>query len=229
MKRPYTQRLQQAQEAATSVRFWGQLLHLNIGLALLGLGIAVMLKAQLGVAPWPVFHEGVNLHTPLSFGQITQLTGLLMVLISYLVFKLRPGFGTICNMLLVGPWADFFRAQAWLAPADSVWLRLLQCLIGVALSGAATGLYISARLGAGPRDAFLLGLAKQFKMSVRRTRFVIEMSVLAIGFALGGPVGLGTLLFALLIGPMMQSSLRLFESIPGLRAPRAGTQAPKVS
>lgn len=190
--------------------FWRRFLRLNLGLMLFGLGIALMLRAGIGLDPWSVFHEGVSGQTGLSFGRVTQLAGVVLIALSYGLLRVRPGLGTFMNMLLVGPWVNLFRVQPWLPSAEGLAWGAAQFMLGVALIGLASGLYITARLGAGPRDAFVLGLSLRFGSSIRLTRAGLELGVLATGFLLGGPPGLGTLLFALSVGYFMQASLALF-------------------
>lgn len=189
-------------------------LQLHLGLALLGLALATMVEAGVGMGPWGVLHVGLAEATGLSFGRTVQLVGIVVVALAWALFRVRPGGGTLVNMLLVGPWADLFLAQAWLPRAAGWPLQLLQFAVGVALVGFATGMYVAARLGAGPRDGFVLGAAARLGRSVRRVRTGLELLVLALGALLGGPIGLGTLLFALLVGPAMQASLRLFRYRP---------------
>ena len=169
-----------------------------------------MLTASIGLGPWTVFHEGVSLQSGLSFGRVMQVTGLLVIVLGYALTGTKPGLGTLLNMIVVGPWVDLFTAQAWFPAAENAITGSVQFLIGVSFVGLASGLYITAGLGAGPRDGLVLGLARTLHLSVRKVRAGLELLVLIIGFLLGGAVGFGTVLFALLIGPLMQFSLRLF-------------------
>jgi uncharacterized membrane protein YczE len=197
--------------ALASGAFWRQLLQLNLGLLIVGLGIAVMLDAGIGLGPWTVFHEGLSLVTGLSFGRVMQGVGLIVILVSWLLTGTRPGLGTALNMLLVGPWVDLFRPLPLLHPAPGYVIGVGTFLVGLVLQGMGTGLYISARLGAGPRDGLVLGLARVLSTSVRVTRTGLEILVLISGWLMGGAVGLGTVLFALGIGPLMQFFLRVFR------------------
>ncbi len=196
----------------TSTRFWRRLVQLNLGLAGLALGIALVLTANIGLGPWPVFHEGVSLRSGLSFGRVMQLTGLLVIVLGYLLSGIKPGLGTLLNMVLVGLWVDLFTAQGWFPVANELLWGTAQCLLGIVLVGLSSGLYITAGFGAGPRDGLVLGLSRTLKLSVRKVRALLELSVLVTGFLLGGSVGLGTVLFALFIGPLMQFALRLFKA-----------------
>lgn len=202
--------LHAATRPLTRPSFWGRFLQYQAGVMLLGLGLAVMLEAHVGLGPWGVFHEGLSGVTGLSFGRILQLVGVAVIGIGWWLTGQRPGFGTIVNMLLVGPWVDLFRAQSWLPSTHALLPGVLQFVAGTAVIGLATGLYITAGLGAGPRDGLVLGVARKLEFSIRRARTLLELTVLAAGFLLGGPVGLGTILFAVLVGPAMQLSLWLF-------------------
>jgi uncharacterized membrane protein YczE len=199
-----------ALRTVASADFWRRLLKLNVGLMVLGLGIALMLDASVGLGPWTVFHQGVSFQTGLSFGRVMQGVGLIVLLLSVVLTRTRPGLGTALNMLFVGPWVDLFRSLAVMPHPPSYGLGVLQFLAGLCLQGLGTGLYIAARMGAGPRDGLVLGLARVSRTSVRATRTVLELLVLASGWLMGGQVGLGTVLFAVGIGPLMQFFLRLF-------------------
>lgn len=203
-------RLLRVRHAVRAPAFWGRFVQFHLGLMTLGLGLAVMLAAGVGLGPWTVFHEGLSLVTGLSFGRTLQLVGLVVLALAWWWTGQRPGLGTFINMLLVGPWVDVFRA-GWM-PAPQAWLPgMTQFLVGLSLVGMGSGLYITAELGAGPRDGFVLGLARKLRRSVRRTRAFLEFTVLALGYLMGGTVGAGTVAFALLIGPLMQFFLRLFR------------------
>ena len=195
-----------------TAQWWKRFAQLQLGLMMFGIGIGLMLRADIGVDPWSTFHEGWAIHTDLSFGRVTQITGLAIISISWLWLGERPGVGTLCNMLFIGPWVDLFRPHMLIAPLSGLGMAgaVIQFLMGVAICGLASGLYISARLAAGPRDTFILGSAQRFGLSVRVTRMSLEAGVLTIGWLLGGPLGLGTLLFVVLMGPAMQAALKLF-------------------
>lgn len=197
-----------------SWRLFGlRVVHLNIGLALYGLSIAFTLRAGIGLGPWDVFHQGAALRTPLSIGQVMVAAGFVLLMYSGFVARVRIGVGTVMNMILIGIWVDAFLARPWF-PAAGGWLDGAGMFaLGLALNGIATGLYITAGLGAGPRDGFVLGVAAMTHAPVRRVRTLVELSVLAVGWALGGSVGVGTLAFAVGIGPAMQAGLRLFAGL----------------
>jgi hypothetical protein len=184
-----------------------RLIQLFLGLALYGFSIALMVRANLGLSPWDVLNEGLSEHTGLSFGMIVNAVGA-AVLLLWIPLRQRPGIGTIANVLLIGIFADL---SLWLLPsAQSLPTGLAMLLLGVFLTGVATGSYIGAGLGPGPRDGLMTGLVKRTGGSVRVIRTGIELTVLAIGWLLGGTVGLGTLVFAFGIGPIVHRMLPLF-------------------
>lgn len=186
--------------------------RLQIGLFVFALSITLMLGANIGLDPWSAVHQGLSKATGLSFGRVTQIIGLLLIAASWLRLNVRPGLGTLCNMLFIGAWVDWLRQRGVAPVFDGISaLSLLQFLSGIAVNGLATALYIGARFGAGPRDGFVLGLSAKLGRSIRATRVGIELVLLATAFALGGSIGLGTLLFALLMGPVMQASMRVMR------------------
>lgn len=185
-----------------------RLAHLNVGLMLFGLSIAMMVSAHVGLGPWDAFHQGVALRTPLTIGQTIVLAGLALIVVAAMLARVRPGVGTVLNMALIGPWVDLFLGWSAFPDPDGGLAGWTLFLAGLVLIGFATGLYITAGLGAGPRDAFALALAERLGAPVRRARTMVEVVVLATGWLLGGTVGLGTLVFAVAIGPLMQSGLR---------------------
>ena len=125
--------------------------------------------------------------------------------------RVRPGIGTVFNMLLIGPWLDFLRAQEWF-PGQTEWIPgTLQFLIGLGIMGLASAVYIGAKLGAGPRDGFVMGLSIRLHKSLRAVRISVELTVLLAAFLAGGSIGLGTIIFAILMGPIMQTALKLFH------------------
>ncbi len=184
-----------------------RLLQLVTGLFLYGFGIALMVRAAIGVAPWDVLSQGITLHSPLSFGLVTNLVGL-VVLLLWWPLRQKPGVGTVLNVLLIGPSAQF---GLWLLPPASglAWQLLLFCA-GLLLIALATGLYIGARLGPGPRDGLMTGLHARTGRPIWQVRTLIEGSALAVGWWLGGNIGLGTLAFAVLIGPLCGLTLGWF-------------------
>ena len=186
----------------------GRLVRLNVGLFLYGVTMAMMVESTLGLDPWDVFHEGVTQHVGLSFGQVVIATGA-AVLLLWIPLRQVPGVGTVLNVVIIGLAADL--GIAVIARPDELWLRLLLLVGGVVGNGFAGALYIGAALGPGPRDGLWLGLVRRTGRSIRLWRTTIEVTVLAIGFALGGTVGAGTVLYALTIGPIVQFFLRFTQ------------------
>ena len=184
-----------------------RLLQLFPGLVCCGVGLALMVLADLGLGPWDVLHQGLAERTGLPIGTLVILVGLL-VLLAWVPLRQRMGLGTICNALLIGLVIDAVLA---LAPEPHGGLaRWTSLLLGVLLMGLGSGLYIGAGLGPGPRDGVMTGLAARGH-SLRLVRTVIELSALALGWLLGGTVGIGTIVFALGIGPLVQLFLGRLE------------------
>jgi uncharacterized protein len=188
---------------------WLQLLG---GLFGFGLAVPLMIRSGLGLGPWDAFHVGVHRLTGISVGMASILVGLVIVLAS-LRLEIRPGPGTIANMLLIGIFIDLVLP---LVPEAGGWrLGLTYYVAGIALAGLSTGMYMGAGLGNGPRDGLMLGISRYRGWPVRRVRTVIELSALLCGWAMGGAIGAGTLLFAVSIGPAAQLGLQLFGAAPG--------------
>lgn len=183
-----------------------RLIQLNIGLFLYGFTMAMLVESTLGLDPWDVFHEGIANHVSLTFGQVVIVTGA-VVLLLWIPLRQMPGVGTVLNVLVVGLAADF--GIAVIAQPDDLWLRILLLIGGVVGNAFAGAVYIGAALGSGPRDGLWLGLVSRTGRSVRLWRTVIEVTALAVGFVLGGTVGVGTVLYALAIGPLVQIFLPL--------------------
>lgn len=182
-----------------------RVLRLLAGLWLYGVAIALMIEGALGASPWDVFHLGVARHLPLSFG-VVMILAALAVLLAWIPLRQTPGLGTLANTVLLGPFAD--ASLALIDTPQTLALRGLYLLGGVVVCAFATALYVGAQLGPGPRDGLMTGLARRTGWSIRRVRTLIEVGVLAIGVVLGGTVGLGTLVFALGVGPVTQFFLR---------------------
>ncbi|MGB1503727.1 MAG: YczE/YyaS/YitT family protein, partial [Ilumatobacteraceae bacterium] len=164
-------------------------------------------RADLGLAPWDVFHQGVSQQLGWSLGTVIVATSFVVVVL-WIPIRERPGIGTLANAVLVGIWVD---VSLWILPEvlSSLVLRFVVLAVGIAVNGVATGLYIGARFGSGPRDGLMTGLAAR-GYSVRVVRTIIEAIVLISGFALGGSVGLGTVLFAVAIGPIAHQAIPFF-------------------
>lgn len=170
------------------------------GLAVFGVGISMQMTAGLGSPPWDVFHQGVSARTGVSVGRVIILTGACLMLL-WVPLRQRPGLGTVLNAVEIGLVADV--ALGVLETPDSMAARIGMMVGGIVLTGAGTGLYIGSALGPGPRDGLMTGIAAR-GVSIRLARTVIEVTVLVVGWRLGGTLGVGTLLFAVSIGPLAQ-------------------------
>jgi uncharacterized membrane protein YczE len=175
-----------------------RLVSLYLGLIMFGGSVALMLRSELGLDPWDVLHQGLSQRTGLHFGWVVIAVGA-VVLLLWLPLKQRPGLGTVSNVVVVGLAAD--AALSMLPHPRALVLRFAFLAAGILANGFATGLYIGAGLGPGPRDGLMTGLAARGH-SIRVVRTSIEVSVLAVGWLLGGSVGVGTVLYALSIGPL---------------------------
>lgn len=182
--------------------------QLLVGLFLYGVGLAMLVHSDLGAAPWDVLTLGLNNHLPLSFGTVMAAVSV-VVLLCWIPLRERPGIATVLNALLVGPAADI--GLALLPVTSMLWARALYVAGGVVLVGAATGLYIGARLGSGPRDGLMTGLHRVTRRPIWVVRTTIEVTVVAIGWLLGGTFGIGTVVFALGIGPLCQFFIPRFR------------------
>jgi uncharacterized membrane protein YczE len=180
--------------------------QLFAGLVLYGISMAFMVESALGLNPWDVFHQGLSETTGLSFGLVVILLGIPILLI-WIPLRQRPGFGTIANLVVIGFVVD--GALAILQPGESLAMRITYLVTGIALNGVATGLYIGSNLGPGPRDGLMTGLHRVSGIPVTPVRLAIELAVLGTGWLLGGTVGLGTVAFALLVGPSVGYGLAL--------------------
>lgn len=178
-----------------------RLVQLALGLWLYGASMAMVIRGALGLDPWDVFHAGVLEHTPLSFGTIVILVGALVLLL-WIPLRQMPGLGTVANVVLIGVATDV--TLALLEQPGSLGARAGLLVGGVVLNGLAGALYIGAQLGPGPRDGLMTGLARRTGLSLRLVRTSLEVTVLAVGFLLGGQVGVGTVLYAVAIGPLVQ-------------------------
>ena len=187
--------------------FGPRLALLLLGLGLYGLSLRLMIDAGVGVAPWDVLHTGLAGRLPLTVGQAGILMGVLVVTVSWLLLRQPIGLGTVLNTLLVGLFLDLFD---FLPQPSRLGLRWAELLGGTLLLGLATGTYVAAGMGAGPRDGLVMGLARLSGLPVAAVRVSIELGVLGLGWLLGGQVGLGTAAFAVLSGPAMGWGLGLY-------------------
>ncbi|MFB9316859.1 membrane protein YczE [Cryptosporangium minutisporangium] len=168
--------------------------------------MALMLRADLGLDPWDAFHQGIATHVPWSFGTVTIVVGA-AVLLFWIPLRQRPGLGTLSNVVVIGLAVD---ASLWLLPTMT-WLpgRWTFLVAGILLNGIAGGCYIGAGLGPGPRDGLMTGVVAKTGWSIRLVRTGLELTVLAVGWLLGGTVGIGTVLYAVSIGPVVHVTLPL--------------------
>jgi uncharacterized membrane protein YczE len=189
----------------------------QLGFAIYGLAIALIIQAGLGTGPWAVLAVALADITGTSPGTMIIATGVL-VLLGAISLKEKIGWATLGNILFIGPWTDLFLV---LLPAldGNLWLQIPGMLIAVILSAIATAVYISVNGGAGPRDSLMLAVSRTTGQSVQLSRGVIEVLVVILGWILKGPVGVGTLAFALLIGPLVQIFFRFFKVKPNTGDP----------
>lgn len=181
-------------------------IQIIIGLCVFATGIVFILKSNLGMGPWSVFHVGVTNHVPLTLGRVSQIVGFIII-VGSLFLDIYPGVGTILNMVLIGFFIDL--VNLYVPYMNVLPLQILLLASGIILMGLGSGLYINSNLGAGPRDGLMLGLHKKTEKSIRLIRNSMEVTVLVTGFLLGGPVGVGTVAFALTIGPVVQYFLNI--------------------
>lgn len=179
---------------------------LLVGLCGFGLSMAMMVRAGLGLDPWDVFHQGLTRHTPLTIGMASALVGA-VVLLGWIPLRNRPGIGTVANVIVIAVTVD--AALAVLPVPTAMPIRIAMMVGAVLLNAVSTVLYIGAGLGPGPRDGLMTGLVARTGLSVRLVRTGIEATVLGVGWLLGGTVGVGTVVYALGIGPLVQLFLRV--------------------
>ncbi|MEZ3161314.1 hypothetical protein AB1K54_12350 [Microbacterium sp. BWT-B31] len=207
-----------------------RVVQLLIGLALYGAGCALTIRAGLGVDPWTVFAQGVSLRTGIGVGWVTNILGLL-VLLGWIPLRQKPGVGTIANILLVG--TSMQATLAVIPPVAGLWAGLAVLLAGIVAVAVASGLYIGAGFGPGPRDGLMTGLHTRLGWPIWACRAIVELSVLTAGWLLGGTVGIGTVLFATLIGPLVHVALPLLDARPVAKRPEpereVGASVPRVS
>ena len=188
-----------------------RLAQLYLGLACYGVSMDLMVRSRLGLDGWDVLHQGLSKLTGYSMGTITIAVGA-AVLLGWIPLRQRPGFGTLSNVVVVG--LAFDAALPWIPVPHLMLWRIAALAGGISLCGLATGLYISVGWGAGPRDGLMTGLSRRTGWSIRLTRTGLELTVLSVGWLLGGTVGIGTVAFALGIGPISQLFLGLFGGRP---------------
>jgi uncharacterized membrane protein YczE len=195
----------------TRQEFKARLPRLIVGLVLFGIGVALMVVADLGLSPWEVLHQGISFRTGISIGTVAIMTGI-GVLLLWIPLHERVGIGTILNVLIIGPVVDI---SLWLLPdqIEIMWVRWALMVGGTIIIALGSGLYIGAGLGPGPRDGLMTGLATK-GINVAAARIGIEITVLIIGYFLGGTVGIGTLVFAFGVGPLVAIFLPMLSMKP---------------
>ncbi|MGF6887722.1 putative membrane protein YczE [Nocardia sp. GAS34] len=204
-----------------------RLLALYAGLWLYGFSMAVMIRAGLGLDPWDVFHQGVARHVPVSFGTVTALTGI-TVLLAWIPLRQKPGLGTVSNVVVIAVAVD--NGLRWLPHPHNLGLQIGAMAAAVLLNAVATVLYIGAGMGPGPRDGLMTGLVARTGWSVWPIRTSIEATVLLTGWLLGGSVGVGTVVYAFGIGPLIHLLIPLVNRwLPGFATVRPRTPEPAAA
>ena len=177
-----------------------RLLQLLAGLVTFAFGESLIIQARLGVMSWDVLHQGLTNHLGLTIGQWSIIVGALVLLL-WIPMREKPGLGTLSNVIVIGPCLDLF--LNWVPAATSMGWRVAMLLVGIFINGVATASYIGARLGSGPRDGLMTGLVRLTRWPVGWIRTMIELSVVIVGYLLGGNLNAGTVLFVLTIGPIV--------------------------
>jgi uncharacterized membrane protein YczE len=184
-----------------------------LGLFIGAFGCVLAIKANLGVAPWDTFHIGLQKTFGLTIGIWSQIVGVVVILSSYLVAKIKPTFGMFLNMVCFGSFLDLILWVNVIPEPTALLNRLVMFLLGVVIMAIGIGMYLSPRLGAGPRDSFMLAMNERLGWSIQKVRLIIEVAVLIAGAALGGPVSIGTVLIAILTGPMIQRTIPFWQMV----------------
>jgi uncharacterized membrane protein YczE len=184
-----------------------RLVQLYAGLTLYGASMGLMIRGNLGLDPWDVFHSGITKHVPVSFGTVVIVISF-VVLLAWIPLRQWPGLGTISNAIVIGLVTDL--TLATIDPPQALWLRIAFMVSAVVLNAIAGAMYIGAQFGPGPRDGLMTGLVRRTGLSVRVVRTSLELTVLATGFLMGGSIGVGTVVYALSIGPLVHVLLPIF-------------------
>jgi len=195
------------------IRLMKKMPSLFFGLFLYAIGILVTLYSNLGMNPWGVFHTGISYHTSLTLGQATQVTGFVIILVGYFL-GIIPGIASVCNMIFIGVFVDLIDSFGIIGTPNNIFLKLLMLILGVLVIGWASYFYLRVELGAGPRDGLMEGLVKKIDKPVWLIRGSIEVTILVIGYFLGGPVGIGTLITAFTIGISVQTAFKIGKYSP---------------
>jgi len=184
--------------------------RLFLGLFLYAAGIVLTINANLGLSPWQVFHQGVSNHIGITMGQASMIVGFIFVILDWLLGE-KLGLGTICNMFFIGVFMDVLMLNNLIPIFNNIFIQLLMMILGMFVIGVGSYFYIGAGLGSGPRDGIMVALTKRSKKSVRFIRNGVELSALAIGYLLGGTVGIGTLIMVIGLGYFVQFAFKLFK------------------
>lgn len=192
-----------------------RVVKLFLGLLLYSIAIMLTINANIGYTPWDIFHVGVSLATGLSLGNVSILTGLIVLAVSVLMGE-KFGIGTIANMVMIGIFIDLIIYLNIIPIASSFLVSIFMLIIGLVIICFATYFYINSGFGAGPRDSFMVALSKNTRLSIGMSRGLIEFSAAVIGYFLGGMVGIGTIISVIVIGPMMEIIFKFLKFNPKL-------------
>lgn len=192
-----------------------RIVRLFFGLFLYAMGIVLTINANIGLSPWDVFHEGFSNSVGITMGQASMLAGFTIVVLNA-VFGERVGWGTIANMVFIGIFMDILMLNHMIPIFENIILKIIMMVLGLLVIGAASYFYISAGLGAGPRDGLMIALTKKTNKSVRFIRSCIEITVVVVGYILGGTLGIGTLIMAFMMGPSVQFMFKVFNFNVGI-------------
>ncbi len=187
-------------------------LALFTGLFVIANGIVILINADLGVNPWDVLHIGLANQIGLTIGRVTQIIGIILIAISYF-FKVRPNIGTILNMIFLGLFIDLVIGWDYVPLPETLMMKIIFFLIGLLLFGFGVAFYISPNLGAGPRDSMMLALTRATGLRVGLIRTIMEVVVATAGYFMGGPLGIGTVIFALSLGIFMEAGFAFVRRI----------------
>jgi uncharacterized membrane protein YczE len=193
-------------------RFARDFLLIQFGFFLFGVSINMTVQANLGLGPWDVLHMALTYHLPITFGEASIAVAFVVVLLD-VVLRETLGWGSLANVVFIGVWIDILRP--FVPPTPSfIWIQLAYLLLGTLVMGFATAIYIGVDAGAGPRDSLMLALSRVSGTSVRVARTIVEVSAVGVGWLLGGPAWIGTLIFAITIGPAVQLAFKLLKIHP---------------
>ncbi|MGE7272019.1 YczE/YyaS/YitT family protein [Brevibacillus panacihumi] len=184
-----------------------------LGLFVCAFGCVLTIQANMGVAPWDTFHIGLQKTFGLTIGIWSQIAGVAVIMASYLLAKIKPTFAMFLNMVCFGVLLDFFIWWGIVPKPEMMVERTAMFLVGVLIMTVGIGMYLSPKLGAGPRDSFMLAMNERLGWSIQRVRLIIEITVLIAGASLGGPVSVGTVLIALLTGPLIQRTIPFWQMV----------------